>query len=122
MRRLPAALLAAALLAVGCGGHNATISGKVIYKGRPVTSGAVVVLNPDGTAAKGAIRPDGTYAVSGVARGVVKLGVLSADPAPASKAKPAGWFPLPKALGSPGRSGLTCEVSSSQVSHDIDVK
>ena len=106
------------LAAIGCGGNNATISGKVSYKGRAVTSGAVVVRNHDNTASKGAIQPDGTYAVSGVARGRVQIGVLSAEP----KAKGRDWFPLPRKYGKPGASGLECDVTGSSVQHDLDLK
>ena len=61
------ALMALLLVASGCGTGTATISGKVSYKGRPVTSGGIVVLNPDGrTIAKGTIQSDGTYSVDGV--------------------------------------------------------
>ena len=126
MNRPFSILLAVALLATtGCGGNNATISGKVAYKGRPVASGSVVVLNPDNTASKGEIRPDGTYSVSGVARGRVKIGVLSADPSKGPSAAPgrtAGWFPLPRPAGNPGTSGLECEVTRSRQQHDIEIK
>src|SRR5690349_503951 len=76
-------VIAAVLIgaAAGCGGQGATVSGKVSYKGRPVVSGSVIVLNPDGTARTGVILPDGSYTVEGVSRGLVKIGVLSPDPA-----------------------------------------
>jgi hypothetical protein len=139
---LPLALAAALS---GCGG-GATLSGKVTYQGQPVTSGSVIVLNADGTAESGVIRPDGTYTVEGVQKGPVKVGVLSPDPAharsilvtnrshakddhkhakdsrPAAKAKSAGWFPLPHELGDPEKSGLGCEVTKSRTRYDIDLK
>ena len=113
------------MASLGCGGNNATVSGKVIYKGRPVTSGSVVIRNPDNTATRGPIQPDGTYAVSGVARGRVQIGVLSADPSQGpieERARAQGWFPLPRKLGKPGASGLECEVTTSRFQHDIDIK
>src|SRR4051812_10074770 len=66
--------------AVGCGGRTATLTGKVTYQGNPVVSGSVIVLGADGTARSGVIQPDGTYAVEGVPRGPVRIGVLSPDP------------------------------------------
>src|SRR5689334_16533406 len=80
MRRLliPAALI---VLVGGCGGSSAKVTGKVTYHGRPVLSGAVIMVNEDGTAASGVIQPDGTYTVEGVKRGHVKIGVTSPDPA-----------------------------------------
>jgi hypothetical protein len=148
MRRLwiPAALL---VLVTGCGG-SATVTGKVTYQGRAVLSGYVILVNEDGTAASGVIQPDGTYAVEGVKRGHVRIGVSSPDPAHAhsilnagrkdehtqakdshgpskaghARTKPGtdGWYPLPAALGDPHKSGLACDVSGSRVRYDIDAK
>jgi hypothetical protein len=135
---LPAALLAAL---TGCGG-SAKLTGKVTYKGQPVLSGTVTVLNEDGTAASGVIQPDGTYAVEGVKRGRVKIGVVSPDPARArsilKKAEnkdakdkdhhghtipgTGGWFPLPPELGDPEKSGIELVVSSSRMQYDIEPK
>src|SRR5262249_16860771 len=98
------------------------IRGKVRFQGRPVTSGAVVVLNSDGTAVKGAIQPDGSYSVAGVVRGRVKIGVLSARPGADHKNNAEGWFPLPRVLGNPGTSGLVCDVTGSRVQHDLEIK
>lgn len=119
-----------ALLAAGCGGNNSALDGKVTYQGRPVTSGVVVVLNPDRTTAKGEIEPDGSYRVSGVGRGRVQVGVLSPDPAhpaarPARSRKPkpkptAGWVALPDGVGNPSTSGIALEMAGS-ATHDIVV-
>jgi len=137
-------LPAVALLALtGCGGGS-TLSGKVTYQGRPVVSGSVIVLNADGTAHSGVIHHDGSYAVEGVGRGPVRIGVLSPDPARAKsilkkeeppppadkpgaakaghpKTRPGtgGWVPLPHALGDPEKSGVTCDVNASHVEFDI---
>ena len=111
------------LATTGCGGRTATISGKVTYKGRAVTSGMIVVLSPDGLATvKGTIQPDGRYSVEGVMRGRVKIGVLSPDPTPALKTKQTSWFPLPRSLGNPGTSGLECDLTTSYLQHDIEAK
>ena len=112
------------LLAAGCGSNNSSLDGKVSYKGQPVTSGMVVVLNPDRTTAKGEIEPDGTYSVSGVSsHGSVQVGVLSPDPAhhatrPAHSRKPkpkpsAGWVALPDTAGNPSTSGIEFEMAGS---------
>src|SRR5262245_12848649 len=140
------ALVAPVLAAALCGcGSTATLGGKVTYQGRPVASGSVIVLHADGTARSGVIQPDGTYAVEGVQRGHVRIGVLSPDPAHArsilhtgprhapdshksakdgrapARPKAPGWFPLPHDLGDPEKSGLACDVTSAHTRHDIDM-
>jgi hypothetical protein len=147
MRRALAFLPLVLLTALsGCGAGTVTLGGKVAYRGRPVTSGSIIVVNEDGTARVGVIEPDGTYSVEGVKRGRALIGVLSPDPAharsiltpdanhakearkhvkngaKAAKPKAAGWFPLPHELGDPNKSGLTCDVTSSRVEHDIEMK
>ena len=104
----------------------------------PRGPGCVIALSEDGTASSGVIRPDGVYVVEGVKRGRVRLAVASPDPVHARsilkknnqhksvqrRTKPGegGWFPLPKELGDPEKSGLACDVVSSRVEHDIEVK
>jgi hypothetical protein len=130
-RRRALPLLVLVLAVAGCG-SAATLSGKVTYRGRPVTSGTVIVLQADGTAKSWVIEPDGTYTVQGIKRGRVKIGVLSPHPARArsvlksakkqGKAKAEGWFPLPAAAGDPEKSGLACDVTAAQVQFDINLK
>jgi hypothetical protein len=111
------------LFSAGCGAATATLSGKVSYQGRPVRSGGIVVLNPDGMSiAKGIIGPDSSYVVEGVKYGRVKIGVLSPNPTPAAKIADPAWLPLPAALGNPRTSGLACDVAAALVEHDIDVR
>ncbi len=147
MKRLLTVLPLIALVALsGCGSGGATVTGKVSYKGRPITSGSVIVRNADGTAESGVILPDGTYTVAGVKPGHVQIGVFSPDPARArSILKPSeprvkespkganavhtsrktttpGWVPLPRSLGDPEKSGMACDVTSGDVRFDLDLK
>ena len=134
-------LLLLVLLAGLCGcGKAATVAGKVTYQGRPVIHGAVTFLSADKTARSAAIGPDGSYTIEHVPPGVVKIGVISRDPSRGRtavagqtavrrqnrgrSARPPmpGWFPLPVQFEDPGTSGLSCEVGSGQVHHDIDLK
>src|SRR5262245_2949554 len=74
-------LLFPTLLAGACGcADTATVTGKVSYRGRPVTYGSVIFLSADKTARSGVIGPDGTYTVEGVHPGQAKVGVISRDP------------------------------------------
>ena len=149
MRRAVIIVALAVLPALtGCS-TKATLTGKVSYKGRTVTSGSVIVLNDDGTAESGVIHPDGTYVVEGVKKGHVRLGVFSPNPAharsilnpednrskampkggksaakpakPAPKLAPADWFPIPLELGDPEKSGLSCDVDRGQFEFNIDI-
>ena len=143
-RRLKCSLICLTLAIAGCSSES-TLTGKVSYKGRTVISGSVIALSADGSARSGVIYPDGTYIVKGVPRGTVRLGVFSPDPAharsiltsddnrskstPKSGKKPTlaanasdkNWFPLPRELGDPQKSGLSCEVGASHVEHNIDI-
>lgn len=133
---------AMALLSVtlaGCSDASSVLHGSVTHRGRSVTSGSVIVLNDDGRAHSGVIQPDGTYRVERVGRGTVRIGVLSPDPArarsivksegeiPKSKSKSksgtgndrSGWFPLPRDIGDPQKSGITCSVESADMRFDI---
>lgn len=64
------------------GGRKSEVTGKVTYKGKPVIYGAVILVSSDGAAAAaGPIKPDGTYTVTGMKPGEVRVGVISRDPA-----------------------------------------
>jgi len=67
-------------LIAGCGRPVADVSGTVTYKGTLVVMGSVVFVGSDGVPHTGQIGPDGTYAVSDVPAGTVKIAVLSPDP------------------------------------------
>ena len=117
--------------AVGCGAGRTTASGKVTFRGKPVTSGTVMLVAADKQIYLGPIQPDGTYSVPAVPVGPVAIGVSSPDPndvevrgkgsgtigaRPTSrkgdKALPEGWFPLPDKYADPNGSGLSGEVKS----------
>jgi hypothetical protein len=69
-----------AMAAAGCGRPVGDVSGMVTYKGTPIVMGSVVFIGSDGVPHSGQIEPDGTYAVSEVPAGTVKIAVLSPDP------------------------------------------
>jgi hypothetical protein len=113
----------------------------VTYQGRPVRYGAVTFVGADKKTFRSAvIEADGSYAVEGVPRGTVGVGVVSRDPAKSRTAVPGGrppnsshksigsqeaategWFPLQAKYESPG-GGLTLTVGSGHVNFDIDLK
>ena len=121
----------------GCGCATSTITGKVTHKGKPVLSGAIIFLDSEGITRTSVIQPDGTYTIEQVSRGINKIAITSPDPAKArsilgssrkSKDRQAtnsptreSWFPLPASIGDPDKSGLTFDVTSSNMHFDIDI-
>jgi hypothetical protein len=116
-----------ALAVVTMRGSQATVTGRVTHKGKPVIWGAVILYGPDGQAAAGRIEPDGTFTVEKVPATPVSVAVVSQDPVygnymlqmKSSRVKftkkqwtppPVDrkqWFPLPKRYEDPKSSGLT---------------
>lgn len=144
-RLIRPAVLLAALALTGCGEKTTEVSGKVTYKGKPVTSGVVTILDGGSAPKAGAIQPDGTFRVSGVRLGTYKVAVSSPPPPGSEPARrPAGgrdadddkvptavapaspeviktWVALPEKYGDPAKSDLTVDVKAGQ-SLDIDLQ
>jgi hypothetical protein len=144
--RLRAALVAAVLaLAAGCG-SKAAVTGKVTYRGVPVTGGSVTLVASDGTAYSGTIQADGTYSIPDVPTGSVQIGVTGPGPAgagsraghggrgeggaigrgkspdgPAPETKAAAGPPIPETYLDPRTSGLTGTVKAGEPLN-IDLK
>lgn len=76
-----------ALGSAGCEGGTGDLSGKVTYRGKAVVSGSVTVVGADGLPHVGPIGPDGTYAVSGVPAGPVRIAVMSPNPVDVATAR-----------------------------------
>lgn len=130
----------------GCSGGIGNISGKVTFKGKTVASGAVIAVGSDGIARYGKIEPDGSYRVTDIPAGEVKLAVNSPNPAPdpeklkvsAPGAKRGGreqqdpitatptsdpklWFEIPAELGDVTRSGLSTKIKRGDNAHNIEL-
>jgi hypothetical protein len=69
-------LLPLSALAAGCG-KGGTVSGKIYYKGQPVTGGTVYFF-PEGTDSnyRSLIERDGSYKISELPRGPAKISVV----------------------------------------------
>lgn len=130
-------------LAAGCA-TRATVTGKVLHRGKPLETGGVVFLAKDGHTYNGNIEKDGTYTVSKIPTGLAKIAVVVASGptggGPPMKVAPgAGKMPEGVQGGSspagmtqqgpkiaeqytdPEKSGLTYEVKSGSQEHDIDI-
>src|SRR5262245_37346299 len=57
-------------------GETATVSGKVTYKGQPVTSGTISFTQEMKRGDRAKIQPDGTYKATNVPIGEVKVAIL----------------------------------------------
>src|SRR5262249_55080680 len=121
------------LALVGCAGRG-DVSGKVTYQSKAVPFGTVLFEGKDGSIQQGAIGPDGSYSVSGVATGEARVAVNSPNPkssevTPIDKKRKMerhpdvqGWFPIPKEYGTPSTSGLTYTIKRGANTIDIEMK
>lgn len=127
-------LLAAA---AGCSGGKSTLSGRVLYNGRAVLVGSIIVVGADGVAVVGRLDDNGEFTVGGIRPGEVRVGVSSPTPVQQAgfrrpgrgPAKPLippppapGWFPLPGHLADPGTSGVLLSLASGRNRMDIDLR
>jgi hypothetical protein len=112
------------------------VTGKVLYKGKPLPGGMVTFVTADGFASKGIIDEDGSYTIKTLV-GDVKICVDNTmlarkGPAPkkgAGKSKepapeqPKGkYVPLPRKYSNPDTSGLSWTVKKGKQTHDIELK
>jgi len=67
LRRAPAVLILAALVLVGCKGkQTGSVSGKVTFKGAPLTTGEVQFINLEkGSGSSGKLDSSGNYTLAG---------------------------------------------------------
>src|SRR5262249_30756596 len=108
-------LAAVAVAASGCGGtKKVTVNGTVTYKGQKLTGGMLQFVGPKGTAPAAAqIQRDGTFIMSDVTPGEVKVGITptpQSSPPSGDKAAPGpkGVSPdeLPEKYRDPEKSEL----------------
>jgi hypothetical protein len=123
--------LLAVAVAAGCGesgGKVREIRGTVSYKGEPLQAGTVRFVGANNEVAFAVVQKDGSYIITDVPPGEVKVGVLP-DNGPRSvgdssgkkaekAAKPA--VVLPKKYHDPETSGMTKTVKSDTTKLDID--
>jgi len=140
------ALLLAALPA--CTSGKATVTGKVTYKGTPLTMGEIHIRAADGTEVSGEIKSDGSYTVANVPPGNHKVEIKCIDEkmsnayftalagrnkdggppiGPDGKPAPKGgkvfdvddFSKIPAKYGRYETSGLSIEVKGSSVTKDF---
>ena len=118
-RYLPGRLLVLVAVVIvvgsGCSGKGikkVTVSGTVSYKGQKLQSGILKFVGPEGSYSAASIQPDGTYVITDVVPGEVKVGVMESPRGrghprvrgqhPGRRSSPS---PCPKSTGTPRRPG-----------------
>lgn len=128
--RLFALAAVAALASLGCSGKGikkVTVNGTVSHKGQKLESGILKFSGPAGFYSAAEIQPDGTYIMTDVVPGEIKVGVVqgpqsmgdSSGQAPASPPKP--QVEIPAKYQDPETSGVTYTVTDSTSKLDIEL-
>lgn len=121
------------VMAVGCSSEKrTTVRGLVTLKGQPLAAGVVRIYSPDNRMAIASLKPDGTFAVTDVLPGTIRVAVLPSTgsnmPLPKWDRKPPGKpkpDEMPAASAIPRKyqdvktSGLTFEFTASTESVEI---
>jgi hypothetical protein len=132
------ALFTAALSAGGCGvgGDNpASVSGRVTFNGKPVTSGVVVLVGAGGKASDpGTVQPDGAFSIAKSPAGKVKVAFDNptpprvvnepgvANPEAKEQAETAARYtPTPQQYKNPDQSGVTLDLKAGK-NENIEIK
>jgi hypothetical protein len=123
-----------ALLVLTVAGCRGDVSGKVLYKNKPLVFGTVLIQGKDGLR-QGNIERDGSYTVRDLATGEVRVAVNSPNPKgiqlypnknPQYKQEPypdvPGWFAIPKRYEAVDTSGLTYTIKRGSNTIDIELK
>lgn len=70
----------AAACATGCTEQRSDIHGTVKHKGKPLKAGTIIIVAPDNQTHRAYLGPDGSYRITGVARGPVQVAVIVEGP------------------------------------------
>ena len=127
------ALAAATALASGCGDQGVkkvTVNGTVTYKGQPVRSGIVHFIGPEGAYTAAVLQSDGTFIMTDVVPGEVKVGVMESPQgtSDSSSGKDAPSRPTKEAASLPDKyraaetSGLTYQITPDTTELKIELK
>lgn len=130
---IPALLgVAVLLLIAGCGGSQtkpSTVSGKVSYKGTPLTFGTIEFHGPAGKKSAASIDPDGSFRMVDAPIGentvVVKVPDSVPKPPPGTPDMPVANVqpvPIPPQYADPARSGVKQTIAAGSSTVTIDLK
>jgi hypothetical protein len=114
--------LVLALTALGLSGCSSkgSVSGKVYYKDKEVTSGVVTFMQGNRSLGTATIQPDGSYSLKSIAKGEATIIVVAgAPPAGGNSSAKANPITLPKKYSDPAQSPLKLTVKSGSNEFDI---
>jgi hypothetical protein len=128
-------VLLVALGVAGCNSRTGEVTGRVLYKDKPIPSGSVAFVTANGKVFSSAIGKDQTYSLREVPVGVVSIAVGSHPDIPegilnppglAARGRPPGQraatlpaVSIPSRFYSAEKSGLRYTVRAGQQEHDI---
>jgi hypothetical protein len=125
---LVVALLVAASDCSDGGVKKVTVSGAISHKGQPLRSGILQFVGPEGAYSAASIQPDGTYIITDVVPGEVKVGVMQAPQGSGSSsgeqtplAQQAAPVSLPDKYRSPDTSGITYTITDATSKLNIEL-
>src|SRR4051812_47169973 len=117
--------LVVALVSAGCAPGSGSVKGKVLFRGQPLTTGTVVFYDAANNAPSSPISSDGSFAISKVATGKARIAVVMpmpiALPGEAKAVSLRQVSPVPTKYADPEQSGLTCEVTGGNQTHDLQL-
>lgn len=115
----------------GCssGIKKVTVSGTVSYKGQPLQSGILKFVGPEGSYSAASVQPDGTFTVTDVVPGEIKVGIMESPAGYGSSsgdkkgpARPsAAASSLPQKYREPETSDLKYTITSDTKDLRIDI-
>jgi hypothetical protein len=124
---------------LGCSPAKSSVTGRVTYKGKTMTSGSVIMVGPDGAAGTSIIDGIGTYRIEGLTPGKIQVAVCNPSQAEVSRGarpgltrtgdakgtKPAenpDWIAIPNYYTDPSTSNVTVSLKSGANKFDIELQ
>jgi hypothetical protein len=128
--RLLALVTVAALGVAGCDRavKKVTIHGTVTYQGQPVRSGMLKFVGPGGATSGAVIQPDGSFIITDVVPGEVKVGVVQGPQSSGSSSGEEGTkakeppVSLPDKYRDPETSGVSYTITPETKELPIEIK
>jgi hypothetical protein len=101
--------------------NEATVSGRVTYKGKPLSSGFVTLIGQDGRKFSASIRADGSYRFRGVTVPPGQYRVVIDDSVTLGKGQPRG-AEIPERYRNPETSGITAKINRGENIFDLNLQ